>query len=222
MDTFPFAFAWWGVDLPGARACDGTYCRFEYDALPPLDTTLLRGEFQWLMPPGARLDEITALHRRADPQARMAARLKALAADAAEKGTTLPAPFIAFMGSLEWQERIPSCTACYFSLSEQLIASPVEQGAYLIRFYNDQQDVLLWYLYLPPSGAPYVVCSPIFFDTEEGEPADVVKAHTVIVAPDFETFLYRWWMENVIWFANEEGDRKLTPEQEAYIAHYVR
>jgi hypothetical protein len=39
-------------------------------------------------------------------------------------------------------------------------------------------------------------------------------------APSFEAFLYRYWLENTIWFALNEQHAPLTPPQQQYLHHY--
>ena len=56
-------------------------------------------------------------------------------------------------------DRIPSCTACYFELPEKIIPFPGDEEGYIIRFLNDQQCVLLWYLYLTRSGKQSILVS---------------------------------------------------------------
>jgi hypothetical protein len=36
--SIPFPWAWWGLDLGEARPCDGTYCQYPYEHLPPIQT----------------------------------------------------------------------------------------------------------------------------------------------------------------------------------------
>jgi len=228
MSDSPFEKGWWGIELPGARPCDGTYCFFDYESLPPLNESLFRGEFQWLTELDNSVEEMMAVHRAPDDEDEdedeeqdMADTLVLLREEAAQTNIVLPPEFIRFMGNLVWRRAIPSCTACEFDLGE-LVPSVIEEGAYTLLFLRDQQDVLLWYLYLTPDGEYRVICSPIPFDDADiDEPVHVIKAHTLIVAPSFEAFLYRFWIENRIWFALEEGDGGLTAAQQAYVDHYL-
>lgn len=218
----PFRTAWWSFELPGYRACDSTYCLFPYDSLPPLDQSLFRGDFQWLAPLGDMMQERMAIYRPPEEEAiKLGPRLNQLAASAARLGLHLPAAFLAFMESPHLLNQIPSCTACYFDLAERIVQIPVEDGGYLIRFLNDQQAVLLWYLYLTPQSESCVVVSPVMFDHEklDGVSAETIRTNIDHCAPSFEEFIYRFWLENSIWFASEEG-RALTEEQEQYVQHY--
>src|SRR5437868_15465825 len=48
MRDYPFPPIWIGGDLGDFRACDSTYCRYDYRTLPPLPTYLFDGSFGWL------------------------------------------------------------------------------------------------------------------------------------------------------------------------------
>jgi hypothetical protein len=127
------------------------------------------------------------------------------------------------MGLEDLQGQIPSCTACYFDLSTEIIPSPLSNDdGYLIRFLNDQQDVLLWYLYIRPNGEHAVVVSPIPFDNTEARKSltdEIILNNTFFCAESFEEFIYRFWLENEIWFALDEG-ATMTPTQQAYLDFY--
>ena len=124
-------------------------------------------------------------------------------------------------------ENIPSCTACEWDLGEEPIPNPLEKGAFTIRFLRDQQDVFLWYLYLSPGSAGEVICSRIPFDDAEVR-ADpdvdkrVVKGNSARVSPDFESFVYRYWIENELWNLVQQPAPTLTPAQQGYLAHYEK
>lgn len=199
-----FPKGWWGCDLGSYRACDGTYQLYPYDSLPAPEESLFHGEFQWLV---GTSDEHAA---PADP-----APLAALAA----AGLNLPKSFVDFMSSPARQSQVPSCTACEWDLSGP-IPSPLGDGAHLVRFLRDQQDVLFWYLYLTGDSAE-VVCSPIAFDQVDlSDRPDEVLANTWWCAPDFEHFVYRFWIENVLWFTLQDAGQR-DAAQEAYLAHYA-
>ncbi|NUM45255.1 MAG: hypothetical protein HUU38_11170 [Anaerolineales bacterium] len=221
--TTPFPTGWMSFDLGPYRPCDGTYCFYEYETLPPLEETF-RGEFQWLLNPQTgpddRLRAIMDIHKQV-PSGKIEEKLHRLLAEAPTLGLTLPDSFVRFMGSPALHDEIPSCTACYFDLPEKIVKSPVGDG-YIIRFLNDQQDVLLWYLYLTPDGDHFVFVSNIFFDDADLSevPEERILGALAYCAPDFETFLYRYWLENTIWFSVNEQSGKLTDTQKKYLSHY--
>lgn len=218
-DQSPFPPGWMGTDLPGGRGCEGTYCYYGYDSLPPLDESQLRGEFQWLPPLEPRLQAIVEIHQQTPPD-KLKTQLDHLTRLAPQLGLTLPAPFLAFMGDPERRDQIPSCTACYFDLPEKIVKSPVGDDGYLIRFLNDQQGVLYWYLYLTPGGQEAVLVSNIFYDEDVSQfPLESIRGATAFCAPGFEAFLYRFWLENSLWFGLDGGT--LTDVQQRYLAHYT-
>ena len=222
-DQTPFRAGWWSFDLGKYRACNGTYCFFPYESIPPLDQGLFRGEFQWLA-------ELDAAHRTQQeiydqddtPHEQLAPRLEQLRAHAGQLGLSLPESFLKFMRSGALQDQIPSCTACYFKLGDQIVKSPAGDKGFFLRFLNDQQDCILWYLYLTPAGGHCVVASPMALDEPDELPdsAEVIAQHIVYCAPTFEEFIYRFWLENTIWFALNEGGN-LTEAQKLYLARVV-
>jgi hypothetical protein len=162
--------------------------------------------------------------------------VEGIAEQARQLGLTLPTSFAPFMTNPALHDRIPSCTACEFALPSRIQRSVAGDGGYLISFLHDQQDVLLWYLYLTPTGASSVVVSPYDYDGDDADtdapgsvPSDdqtlsdqqraAIVANTFVCAPSFEVFLYRFWLENTIWFALNDG-KPLTDEQQRYVAHY--
>jgi hypothetical protein len=66
-----------------------------------------------------------------------------------------------------------------------------------------------------------LICPTKSCDTEDvsGFPIESVRNATAFCAPGFEAFLYRYWMENTLWFALEGG--MLTEAQRRYAAHYA-
>ena len=231
--TAPFSSGWWSFDLGAYRPCNGTYCFYPYDSIPPiraLDSTL-----DWLGPLDHKTEQTMNLYRNALEQR---GKLSEIETEAATLGLTLPQAFVRLMGSSDLQDRIPSCTACTFDLSAHIVPCIGDTSGYIIRFLRDQQDVLLWYLYLSPHGEECVLVSPYEFgDGPDENPNDLpddernaVIAHTFICAPSFEAFVYRFWLENTIWFkldaANASmtsgGDGQLTDEQQGYLDHYKR
>jgi hypothetical protein len=174
----PFQTGWWSFDLGKYRPCDGTYCYYAYNSIPLVDMSQFQGTFDWLKPlaggnPGAYATPTSdkPIHKK----------LAKLQASAQKFNITLPVPFLTFMQNTTWQSSIPSCTACYFDLSEAPILDPLQDKHYYIRFLNDQQDVLMWYLYLNANGASCVVVSDMPLDEieEAALPAEAIKANTL-------------------------------------------
>ena len=78
-------------------------------------------------------------------------KLTGLATDLMASGLVLPQDFVTFQtrsklyGVLDWV----SVTGCWTDISAPL-PSPVDPGAFLVRFLRDQKDCVIWYLYLRP------------------------------------------------------------------------
>ncbi len=203
----PFPKSWWSFDLGKYRACDSTYMRYDYETIPPLDEKLFDGTFAWL--------------GEGEPDAKLAKRALHLKNALREVGLKLPEAFERFT-STRLPGSINSCTACEFDLSEAPVPNKAVKGAYTVRFLRDQQDCLLWYLFLTPDGESSVIVSPIPFDDPEVDvDAEVVIANTWWCAPHFEHFVYRFWIENEIWEKVNSKSPKLDAAQQRYVDHYA-
>ncbi|MFE9094112.1 hypothetical protein [Streptomyces sp. NPDC007264] len=223
MSPTGFQAAWYATDLGRFRPCRGTYEVYPYESIPPLDPGRFTGSFDWLGGVGDLDPE------QADRLGRLAESLSAL-------GVTLPGDFVAFQTAANLHNRLGwvSVTGCRRDISDPL-PSPVEDGAYLVRFLRDQQDCVFWYLYLRPSGEAFVVFSGVDYEEyaarkEEGEKesGDEVshrEAHRRGIgwcAPTFEEFAYRFWVENRLWYATDDDDTSgLEPELWDYLRHYA-
>ena len=216
----PFSTAWWSVELPGYRACDGTYCFFSYENLPHIDESLFRGEFQWLPELDSRRQSIVDIHKQV-PDDALARKMSGLLACGKQMKLDLPASFVEFMSTPHLRDQIPSATACYFDLPDKIVEDPFGEGGYMIRFLNDQQEILIWSLYLKPTGDRCVLVSSAAFDklSLEDIPKESLLQSVAFCAESLEAFLYRFWMENMLWFALS-GGQTLTKEQERYVRRY--
>lgn len=197
---------WWG---------GGTYSLIPYDQLPDLGRNDWDGSFRWLPPPH-ETDTVLDVDEDSDGKR---LDLGPLHREAQEAGLKIPDAFAAFLTTPEIHRRVPTCTACYLDLSSRLLEPPSNQPGRLLRFMNDQQACVLWYLYLPPGDVPAVVAgTPEWLDDDSAGSIDdaVVFEQFVLCAPDFETFMYRFWIENAIWFALTER-RPLSSAQRAYL-----
>jgi hypothetical protein len=224
-----FQRGWWSFGIEGIRESPSTYSLFDYDTLPKIEVPSLDDASQWLPPLEPWLDEIMSEYRPGEEE-REHYQIKYInmVASANRLNISLPADFHTFMQSLELQDRIPSCTACYFDISNEVLPSPFDDGGYFVRFLNDQQWVMLWYLYIDRNGNYTIVNSPYSFDPEYQNYEDTgefavtltdMQKETRICAPNFTTFIYRFWLENQIWFALNEN-KSLSIEQEEYIRQY--
>lgn len=224
----PFPAVWMGTDLDDIREGDGTYDGWEYHTLPPLPTGEFLGTFEYLGPPA--LTEQLAQYAPQRQQQWDTFRQQAL-----ETGLHLPPGFVEFMSHPSRQFSIRSCTDNYFTLPTKYdpVRSAVSGRGVHVLFYADSQYCLLWDLFLHPSGAHCVIArdpdsfAPEPADPDEDEPVGT-GPRVWFVAPSFEAFVYREWIENRIWFSlypnfyTERGEAvpPVTPAIQAYIDHY--
>lgn len=157
----------------------------------------------------------------------------------------LPSSFITAMQHPEWLNAIDSPTDCFFELDDNgFIDLTDREGECLLHFYSDSQYCLLWYLHFDIFGKHKVVVSGNSWfqhlHTHTALPnhevemmdEDTVKmiseiesdTHTFLYecAPDFESFLYRVWLEGDIWYAMSKlyKGQELTHEQKKYLHFY--
>lgn len=136
-------------------------------------------------------------------------------------GLTLPPAFVTLMSDPELLAAVPTCTDCLWDIPAEPVVSPLDGEARLIRFLRDSQDCLIWYLYLNPDGSSFVVVSPIDFDDADELTKDEVVQQFWGCATEFEQFVYRFWIENSIWYALSD-ENPLTPAESAYAEYYRR
>jgi hypothetical protein len=226
---------WYG---PGALwGGEGTYAAYPLADMPALDDDL-RGAFEWLTPsdygglaymdrpeyapapddPSATPEDRLLRALMGPPPERLPSRpgwwpLSDLTAEAAENGLALPASMITFLSRPDLHGRVPTCTSCYLDLSRRLLDGP--EGGRLVRFMNDQQCVLVWYVLLEKSGHS-VVANPEWNDAETDVVDDAMEPRNFVrCAASFEEFAYRFWIENTIWFRKNKN-QPLRPREQAY------
>ncbi|PJM97343.1 hypothetical protein CG719_04335 [Streptomyces sp. CB01373] len=222
LSSVGFDAAWCATDLGEYRACRYTYERYPYESLPPLDSSQFTGDFQWLGGARGLVPE-------------QVAKLNELAEGLAARSLSLPQDFVTFQTSANLHGSLDevSVTGCWTDLSEPL-PSPVEPGSFLVRFLRDQQDCVIWYLYLRPSGETFVVHSHLDYEYEFEAQRDREEPESCLddpeeqaaaifwCAPSFEEFAHRFWIENRLWHAVNGGDlSRLEPQLCDYLLHYT-
>lgn len=212
--------AWYSAGAsPRLWGSKGTYTRVAYDHLPRLDSARHDGSFAWL----EEAREVYGLQYGLDDEDApdddvIAGKLAAITKLARREKLDVPRSFTHLLSRRELYGRIPSCTACYLELPDQLAVLPGQPGRFL-RFMNDQQCCFVWGLHLVPGVAPTVVIAVPAFGEADGDTLEAVATFTEpeICASDFEEFIHRFWLENTLWFALQEG-RPLSTEEAAYVA----
>lgn len=216
---------WRTIGVPGVleRLYD-MYWPIPLDVMPPVGR-VLDGTLNWL------LDTQTydpSLRRGPDDPAERDADAAGLLAIV--PAWSYPPTFRTFIEDPEARRHIRSATACYLDLAH--FAVPVSDGGVLIHFLSDQQWVLHWLLYLGRDGSEAVVVSPnsLGFDDGESEPLRLVNLNDAqdwlaVCSETFEEFLYRYWIENELFFrlaVDEMSLDALPAELRAYALAYPR
>ncbi len=116
------------------------------------------------------------------------------------------------MQNPELHTRVRSATGCYLALGD--FAAPTDTGGRLVHFLSDQQWAFHWLVHLDDAGREAVIGSPepIGFDLTPMEAPELEcpismagRIDLVICADSFAEFLYRYWAETEIWYADCEG-----------------
>ena len=219
---------WPGMELPGYRdhvAGPATYSTFKTDALPvisrDLDDNLL-----WLC---AEPVAPSSLAEATTPPPCRAATPEQLGELLGTSSITPPASFLNFIKSAEPRKRIRSATDCYLDLAETVV--PVSTGGILIHFLSDSQFCFHWLLYVGANGEEAVVATrePFGFVHPDywSEGARIPPAFAPGEEPDafvcansFSEFLYRFWIENEIWYRLAWEHHSLSGEQQQYVSFY--
>lgn len=203
-----FQPGWMMFGLPDLRPSRHTYELTDYNSLPQVPQ--IDPHLTWLIPLHPKIDKEMRVYRPDEEYRKTYMKKRErIIAEARALELALPDTFVQLSGSFELQDRIPSCTACYFDLPEKVIESPFRAGDHIIRFLNDQQVCGCWYLYLPADESPFVISSSgdgdepfldtIDFEKRTGSVA-IAKKHSALAAKSFDEFIYRFWIENCIWF----------------------
>lgn len=225
MRHYPFPPLWIGGDLLEYRSCDSTYCRFDYKSLPRLPAYQFDGSFSWLRQHRSPLEYdkrfLDGWGGKAGIEswkehARVVEAELAVAAE--DCGVEIPDSFSVFLFDFSLVTMLRSPTDCYFHFPKTLIPNRGAQGGYFIHFFSDSQNCYEWYLFLDPDGTHCVVASDDLSDPGlPDEFWDNQRQEIVLCAISFESFIYRLWIENEVWFRLVNQDQPLTEEMVQYL-----
>jgi hypothetical protein len=216
---------WWSFELPYYRPHlkRGTYSLFSYQDLPSIVENL-DNSFEWLKAQSIKEDSLFegSYADGSKPDLRKLARI------ASETDINLPESFVTFMNSTELHQRIRSCTDCYLDVGDYAVKTKGSIEGYLLHFLSDSQWVLHWYIHTDQHGNHFIVTSlnayGFAFEDENGNAfateIDIQEEDIWFCAPSFTEFMYRFWLENEIWFALAEEERPLTKTEQAYVDRY--
>lgn len=183
--------------------CDSTYCGVDYGKVPKIGD--FKNDFSWLFTNDSHQYSCTldSLDNKID-------NLKDVVEKCRLLGLSISDSFIKFLSNQNLQAQVPTCTACFLELSESPIPVPCNPGYYALRFMNDSQSCVMWYLLLKNDLPNTVVASSLFYDRDifgaminEDDPFDYsdIVSETVECAETFPEFIYRFWIENSIWYS---------------------
>ena len=209
--NYKFPKGWTGMGFGKPWDAFGTYGLIPFNLLPVVDAHKFRGEFQWLPETyQTRWDSFSMNEDRG-------INLKAIYNQAEKLGIKLPYDFTEFMETPGIHSNLISVTDCRFELGANIVKTPGKNPQYFIRFMEDGQSVMHWYLHIDNNGKSYVACCNYDLESEFPKSTSFEKKleRVVICAPSFEEFLYRFWIETRIWIA-DSYNFDLTPEEEQY------
>jgi hypothetical protein len=219
---------WPSIDLPGYREHPeeyATYSGFDFDALPPIERHL-DDELGWLL--SERL--VPASLADVEHDVARPATSEELALLLAGETIALPQSFSTFIESAEPRRHVRSCTDCYLDLGDFVV--PVPGGGTLVHFLSDQQWVFHWFVCAALDGSEAVVVTdrPFGFELSDEDEYGTLRAFdgnspaAAVCSESFSAFLFRFWIENEIWFKLTEpgSEAPLTDEQRRYAEHYSR
>ena len=140
----------------------------------------LDGSLTWLQPLDKKLRKIMAEYSDSQRGKPLAEHDEAehLSDQARNQGLVLPSGFVSFTRSTEYQHRLASTSAWFFTLGRMIPCPPKVdngEGGYLVMFHSDQQGCGFAYLYLSPQNGHHCV---LFSFTNLYEYEDVAEAET--------------------------------------------
>lgn len=189
-----------GVDLEDIHEIDATYGGFSVENMPFIPEKYKNPDFSWLSPEQAQKVKI-------DPkwEKKFNECVSSLPLHLQDK---VDPALRFFMTRPLLHSFIPSCTACYFDLLDKVIPfEKIGQKGYLLQFYRDQQDCVLWYYYINEQEESCIIAStfPVHKYDISTVDDEALKNNVFYTSPDFLTFIYFTWVENLTWFSMEEG-----------------
>jgi len=220
---------WIHVRLPGIResAKRATYEIFPANELPDIPIAL-DDDCDWLTRYGVLHSTGLNRHERdLDP-----AFVEELALEA---NIQLPKSFRRFMVSEELQQRVRSATGCYLDPGQRVVKTGGTLQGHLIHFLSDSQSCVHWYIHVMPDAGAAVLNSPHLYGYRIENPEwlddpscgldqiELAGLEFSCCAISFSEFLYRFWIENEIWFSlvPKESRRPLNELELSYVEHYT-
>jgi hypothetical protein len=210
----------WNIAQSYADKNLSTYYAVPYSSLPSVDQAT--DDLLWLDSVTPELRRVIETPPTLCSTENEIANLEAIIEKAKCLHLNLPQAFVRFMRDPELQRKVPTPTACRLELSDDLVPLNNMTGHYLVRFMNDSQSCVMWYLWLRPQVEASVVASDYFFEKEifDAMEYEDISYHDLASAAfacsdTFTEFLFRFWIENTIWYSLTK-QVPLSALQEAY------
>lgn len=218
---------WTHIQLPGYRKSGehATYESFAFSDLPPIPIDL-DDNCNWLLQYGTK-------HSAALDQYEGDLQPSEVIELAAEHNLRLPKSFEVFMTTPDLQSRVRSCTDCYLDPGKRVVETFGLIDGQLIHFLSDSQCCAHWYLHVVDETraavleSPHLYCYGINDPDWDGYPSiaeariDLLGLEFAYCAPAFSEFLFRFWIENEIWYALYDH-QALKPLEVDYLNHYAQ
>ncbi len=223
---------WLHVDLPPVRYYQKhrTYNFFSYEELPPI-TRKLDEHFDWLRNEPAFADGADGLLAEGCYGDGSKPDLGKLNKIIELTDVKLPDSFVEFILSPDLHQRIRSCTDCYLDVADYPIRTIGQFEGQLIHFLSDSQWCLHWYLFVSKVGSQFVITSPNAYGFDYGDANQVMEIDLEaedeiwFCAPSFNDFIYRFWLENEVWFRvvwDKQPLASLEADCKAYVEYYLK
>lgn len=214
LSSSPFPAGWFTSGPEVLWGMSSTYGFIPFEILPALPSIKFDGSLAWLpeLPPRR-----CPLHYDEAYGAASLASFPELQAQAGRMGLAIPELFARFVTTPNLYERIPSITGCFLEFSAGIVDDPSASRGGMLRFLNDSQGSVFWYLYMTPSGGDCVLASYEWHGGPDDEPRALDPAQYFWCGPDFEHFLCRFWLEDEIW-NHVTRNEPLPAEQQEYLA----
>jgi hypothetical protein len=125
---------------------------------------------------------------------------------------------VAFMSDPDLRTHLRSATDCHFDLAHHVV--PVSGGT-LLHIVSDSQWVRHWLLYVGDDDETAVVTTmyPAGFELDNQEQAfwESEPWSYTVCAASFAEFLWRWWMDNEIFFRVIVDHEQVDAAQASYL-----
>ena len=223
---FSLPHVWLSIGLPGFEKLS-TYQGYPLEIMPGIPIALDE-DLLWLVQhghphPAQGMDQWNS-HAKLLPAA-MAIDL------ASRQNVGLPVSFRRFMTSPDLQARVRSCTDCYLDPGQRIVETVGSLPGHLIHFLSDSQSCAHWYLHVLQNGDSAVLEADDLYGYEiensdwienpacRLERVNIEQLDFRFCSSSFSEFLFRFWIENEIWFALKWDDtrRPLTNLERAYL-----